>query len=306
MTSILSPDRLKRTLRWSKRLFTPLALCFLALFAWNARELLVEQFRQAELGYFALGVLLWAALNFIAPLFTLVLFRGLGQSMAYGDALRIHTARLPAKYLPGGIWHTVARAADYHGAGLSPRHISSCLVLENLIALCVALMVGGGIVGMHLDRASGWWLLAWGAVGVGVVVVGLLPWLVGRLLLAEGERVAWSAVGWSLLFIVLFWGVAALAFVSYTSAFVGLFAETSPLAVAGVYLFSWAVGYVALFAPQGIGVSEVVAASLLGGGMAIGGIAAALAGFRVVVLIADLTSWMVVRLLGSRRGGGAS
>jgi len=55
-----------------------------------------------------------------------------------------------------------------------------------------------------------------------------------------------------------------------------------------------------VFAPQGIGVFEVVAGELLRGSIALGGVAALLAGFRVVIFTADLFAWLLGRLLVSR------
>ena len=67
--------------------------------------------------------------------------------------------------------------------------------------------------------------------------------------------------------------------------------------MAGVYLFSWGVGFIAIIAPQGIGVFELVASELMDGPIGFMGLAALIAGFRVVVLVADILVWLVYQVM---------
>ncbi len=80
----------------------------------------------------------------------------------------------------------------------------------------------------------------------------------------------------------------------YLSAFPGLALQAAPLETAGAYLFSWGVGFISIFAPQGIGVFEVVAAELMRGDSAFMSVAALLAGFRLIILAADATVWVAL------------
>ena len=73
--------------------------------------------------------------------------------------------------------------------------------------------------------------------------------------------------------------------------------------IAGTYLFSWGVGSLTVFAPQGIGVFETLAAGLLEATSGLGGGAALVAGFRLVVLLADLTAWAACRVFRAWLGG---
>ncbi len=93
------------------------------------------------------------------------------------------------------------------------------------------------------------------------------------------------------------WCIAATAFVIYLSAFPGLALQAAPLETAGAYLFSWGVGFIAIFAPQGIGVFEVVAADLMRGAGTFMSVAALLGGFRIIVLAADATVWVALHAL---------
>ena len=100
----------------------------------------------------------------------------------------------------------------------------------------------------------------------------------------------------------LSWCIAATAFVIYLSAFPGLTLQAGPLESAGAYLFSWGVGFISIFAPQGIGVFEVVAADLMRGAGTLMSVAALLAGFRLIVLAADATVWAALHVLSANRG----
>jgi hypothetical protein len=93
----------------------------------------------------------------------------------------------------------------------------------------------------------------------------------------------------------VFWTIAATAFLAYWRAFPG--AGASALEVAGTYLVAWAAGFASVFAPQGLGVFEAVAAVFLDGGLGFAGAAALVAGFRLVLLVADLLAWLVLQAL---------
>ena len=94
----------------------------------------------------------------------------------------------------------------------------------------------------------------------------------------------------------MYWVVAAATFICYLAAFPAVLAAASLIEVGATYLFSWGVGYVAIFAPQGIGVFEVVAGKLLNAPLSLGGMAALMAGFRLVILAADAVVWVLSRL----------
>ncbi len=87
----------------------------------------------------------------------------------------------------------------------------------------------------------------------------------------------------------------------YLSAFPRLALQAVPLETAGAYLFSWGVGFIAIFAPQGIGVFEVVAADLMRSDSTFMSVAALLAGFRLIILAADATVWAALNAFSGWR-----
>ncbi len=286
-------------LGWAKALFTPVALAFLAWFIWQSRSELAELVSQASVAYLAIAVIAWCALHLLLPVFATTVLGGCGSTVSWWQAFSTHAGRLPARYLPGGVWHTVGRVMDYHELAVKPRHLGVFVLLENGLSAAVSLCIGGAIVA--LTREPG----AVSSVAVlssllGLVALMALPYVVNRRVLQDAERFPAAAYAKAVAVILLFWVGASAAFLSYIGAFPG--GGYSAIELAGVYLFSWGIGFVAIFAPQGIGVFEVVASELMDSPIGFMGLAALIAGFRVIVLVADLVTWSVYQLLRRRFG----
>jgi uncharacterized membrane protein YbhN (UPF0104 family) len=110
-------------------------------------------------------------------------------------------------------------------------------------------------------------------------------------------RMSWPAlarfVGWT----TLFWLWSAGVFALYVAAFPGA-TEAGPVTVAGAYMVAWGVGWLALFAPQGVGVFEVTLVALVAGSGV--GLAVVLVGYRAVILVRDLAGAAAAGLAGQR------
>jgi hypothetical protein len=283
-------------LRYIKPAFLIVAVAALAWFAWQSRDLLLEILRDARPCYLFVSVLVWILMNLVAAAFASLVFRALGAPLTLPDAARIHVSNLPARYLPGGIWHTVGRAADYRAAGIGAKSISLFVLLENVLAVCVAFILSGVLLAVTRSNDD-WTLVALtAAFGAGVVLL-LLPLILSRVAKSSDQQPALPTLLSLVVLTIVSWSIAATAFVIYVSAFPGVAATPAPLEIAGGYLFSWGVGFIAIFAPQGIGVFEVVAADLLRGTAPLMGIAALLAGFRLVILAADALAWVGLQFL---------
>ena len=280
---------------WSKAVFTPLALVFLTYFFWINRHALISIYSEGYLAGFAFVVLLWIALHSISPLFTRLALRSMGVSINYRTALRIHVSRLPAKYLPGGVWHSVARAADYRVTGLDSGQVIRYLVLENLVVVSVALGIGSAFAlqAVTIPYAE-----------IAIAAVMLVAWLlifllprISRLRVVPGNPLSALAYFQSVLVIAVYWCLAGVSFSLFVSALPSLHTSTGPLVTGGIYLFSWGVGYLAVFAPQGLGVAEAVTGLLLGGQMELSGMIVILLGFRLLMAVADIVSWSIYSLV---------
>ena len=287
------------TLTWIKRIFTPVALVFILSLAWQSRQVLLQVTAQARVDYLLYAIFAWALLYLLSPIFLQILLTPFSSFPGFRSALYININRLPARYIPGGIWHTVARAVDLRDHGISKRLLTMVFVLENALALGVALFVGGTILGLH-QEAGILPIITLSTATASLLGLALLPVFVNRIILTQGQSLSWFCYTQALLLILLYWCGAAAVFVLYISAFPDATGLEHPLEIAGTYLFSWGVGFIAIFAPQGIGVFEFVAGDLLKSPYGLASITVLLAGFRLVILAADIVVWLIAKVLNRK------
>lgn len=298
--SIPTHPRWRIVLKWVQRIFAPLALAFLCYFTWRSRDMFGSLIAQARGGYLMTSLLCWAALHLsVSPVASARLLKSCGATVLYRTAFRIHTRNLPARYLPGGIWHTVGRVSDLHHCGVSAPQLATFVFLENTIAPGVSLTVGGISV-CYFHGLGGWGAAgALGALG-GLALLIIAPLIANLKMLPKLNSVALTdyaiTIGWTM----VFWCLAGASFVCYLLAFP--FARDVPvLEAGGGYLFSWGVGFISIFSPQGIGVSEAVMANILPGQLPFGNMVTLAAGFRIIVLGADALAWVLSLLLRKSR-----
>ncbi len=282
-----------------KLLFTPVAFAFLLYFAWRSRSDLASLISNASLLYVALAAAVWGALHILSPLFAVIVLNACGADISWRQAFATHAARLPARYLPGGIWHTVGRVMDYRAQGVDARQLSTFVLLENALAAAITLAIGGAIVFATRGSDTLGMIAALASVA-GVVGLPVLLVVINARVLGGENRLAVAAYLRSIALVLVFWVGAAAAFLLYLNAFPDSTGPYSSIEMAGIYLFSWGVGFLAIFAPQGIGVFELVASELMASPIGFMGLAALIAGFRVVVLIADIAVWLIFQAMSRR------
>ncbi|GGA85103.1 hypothetical protein GCM10011521_24430 [Arenimonas soli] len=289
-STTLARSLVQATLRWARRLFLPLALAFFAFAAWASRDVVAEVVVRAEVRLLLAAVATWCSLHLLTPLTTRLALAALGVPIDYRTALHIHIRRLPARYLPGGIWQTVSRVADLRAMGVGKSQLAALVALENAAPLAVAMLLAGA------------WLAIAGATAVPAPALlaaggGLalcLPWLMHRALPGIGRIRLRHYLG-VLGSCAVFWMVAAGAFACYWSAFPDARAEADLPSLLGTYLLAWSAGFAAIFAPQGIGVFESVAALMLDGRLSFALVAVMVAGFRAATLTGDLLAYLMAK-----------
>ncbi|MEO5626962.1 MAG: hypothetical protein ABIQ70_13215 [Dokdonella sp.] len=277
----------KQVVSGSQWLFGPLALLFLAVAGWRARSVIATVFKQADTWMLLVVIGLWASLHLLTPALSRIMLMESGADVSYRALLEIHVGRLPARYLPGGIWHTVSRVIDLRARGVSRAQLSIMVLLENSVPLAVAVALGG--LCLCLSDSAGWLTLA-AALGGSALLA--CPWLLLRhRSLAQGTSFRIRSYLRLIALTTLFWLGAATAFYCFWSAFPQARGGASALQIYGTYLLAWSAGFVSVFAPQGIGVFESVAALFLRGTLAFAGAAVLIAGFRVAILAADMLAF---------------
>lgn len=153
------------------------------------------------------------------------------------------------RYLPGGIWAPLARSTLVSGR---VRDKLAAVAAENVIQLCLALAVGG------------LWMIIRQPRFVPLAILGVVP-LVGAGWLQRRTRVSRRGITRASVVAAVGWVAYGVSAVLAQVAISGVRDDIYPLYVAGAACVAWAVGLVAVFAPSGVGVREVVYVWFLSG-----------------------------------------
>jgi uncharacterized membrane protein YbhN (UPF0104 family) len=189
------------------------------------------------------------------------------------DATRIWFVSNLGKYLPGKVWAIGAMAVLAREAGASPTAATGSSIINALVNIAagfvvVALAGAGEVLATNpVLRTASWIVLAASAIGL-AFGPQLLTWTVATATrLFRRPNVALPDISRGTLAIVFAANVTA--WIAYGVGF-GLFWHALlgsgggiSMAVLAVYTASYLAGYLALFAPGGIGVREAALAGLL-------------------------------------------
>jgi len=281
-----------------KWIYTPLAFVFIAFLIYKNFNQISGIYHNATLKFFCYSVLYWTSLQLISPIGALLIFRSFGYALPYRDILKINISRLPARYLPGGIWQTVGRMVDYYSYGVSKYHLSFLAIFETFFPIPTSIFLGGFLLTLTSSRSLPDYFSYFSILPCAVILV--IPFF--TFLFSSIKRFPLLSQPGTYLALLtsslLFWILASGAFFFYyKSVSANLHITRSFLQLAGAYIYSWGVGYISIFAPQGLGVFEVVAAKLVSLPLTFGSSIAFFAGFRLIALSADLLVYTLYKLL---------
>jgi glycosyltransferase 2 family protein len=300
-------ERRSRLLGAARVVYLVALAILLAWLVWTRWDDLAALLDQARPGWLAVA-LVFAIIQLLpnVGVWTLTL-RHLGDPVRVRSVLSATARSVPARYVPGSVWYALGRASLLRSeAGLSKRSLAAAAGLESTLGVVVAIALGSGLFALAGRLpGQGWWLAIWfvllGLAGSPPAVNAALNYIAER---SGGGRTELSWGTWSQLvgITVLHWGWSAATFSIYLLAFPGL-RTAGVFEIAGAYLLGWAVGFLAVFAPQGAGVFEAaVAAMLVDQGVATA--AVVIAGFRALMLVRDVTVFSAATLLRGRRREG--
>ena len=264
-----------------------MALLCIAYVVWVSRFDIATLWKGADRLSLLIACAFLGAANCLSPLASRKILQSLGIEVSYLLLLRIHMCRLPARYLPGGVWHTVGRAVDLNEHGVSRTAIAWMVSQENLLAISMAFLLGSVILLLSGTQTYLYRYLIALFVAAAVAILVTFPLLARKLWPEAMPNMTIRAWTNCCVWYAVIWASHAAAFVAYSIALIGGCDSSQMLQTAGVYLFSWAVGLLAFFAPQGIGIFEVTATTLAGQTLLPANIAV-VAGFRLCMLIVDL------------------
>lgn len=295
MTALFERPAIRRAISIGRLVFTPAAVIFLAMATWQARDLIGSVLQGARRDLLLAAVVCWCGSHVLGPVFSFIALRQCGIALPFRTVVGIHVRRLPARYLPGGIWHTVSRMSDLRHKGAGRQLLFALVVGENLLPLSAAILLAG---------VAGWWagFAAWALAALACATVLIIGTFHGmRYLLRGVHAIPLRPFLGMLMATIGFWLLAGTSFALYWRSFPSV-ANAEITHVYGAYWLAWSGGFLAIFAPQGIGVFESIFAFLLKGVAPFSQLVVIAAGFRVVVLVADAVSYSVLALLeGFRR-----
>jgi len=248
-----------------------------------------------------LGVLAASTLLLIPnAVFWSTALRSLGENVGTGPVLHAASRTLMARYLPGGVWYAAGRSVLLVGRGVRPTALVAVSGLELGLGAPTALVVGGLLLAG--DSALPAWV-PW--VGAGVLAAAtlvarpvlnrLMGWWSRRRGQATPRALTTGALASLVSVMAAYWLLMGAVFRSYLGAMgtdIG-WAEGS-----GAFLVSWGIGFFAIFAPLGLGVSEAGFIAIVGWGA---DAVVLLAGFRLVLLVRDLGLTAIGEALARRR-----
>lgn len=215
------------------------------------------------------------------------------EDVQYSFALKTYAENIPHRYLPGGIWQTVGRAAAFYRAGMRTRALPLIFVLENVFAVNTSLMFGGTIIvfALHGNKVAAGWVSL-------IVLLMIAIFLIIPIVLSKYMRRRFSGKDYYLIFKIYgtyaaVWCIYSLSFYLYLNSFSQLNFISSYMQTAGAYMFSVGIGYLAIFAPQGIGVMEAVYNYLSPLSVGFGAGVTVLVGYRACVAVGDFISWFM-------------
>lgn len=285
----------KKILSIVKWLWLILVLAAAGYYFYRHQDEVIKLLRQIEFWRIALSlILLLIGKAFLVKLVQYSV-NSEGWYPTYPEILGVYGLSSLGKYLPGGIWHFVGRFGVYKMNGLAGKASTRSLILENVWLLSSALATG--VIGIFLTRFD---LIAnllnipdekWLAMTFTVVVLSL--WIISLIIVHKVMNKYTSRTIQNVPVVVV---IGLLLWTFIGGSFFVMFKEfpfsSAPLFIGG-YAVSWAVGYVAVFAPGGLGIREAVLAFVFSNIASVELIAVYAAMNRIIWVVAEVLFGLV-------------
>ena len=295
---------LVKRLQSLKARFAPViggALLGLVLYwGWTFREAIEASFR--NLGILGLGILASSIMVTLILTVTalVILVRDKGYAFRFPDGYHSLNVSQLASMIPGGIWGYAGFAGVLWSKGISKADSVIIVLFYTVLMLSACAVVGISGLGAILGR--------------GYALIALLPLmflLMGRNWLDRLRQRHFPATsplpsrGASIRVLVLgilIWVITSVSFawLLYRTEGYGVI----PLwTVVGAYAAGYLGGYIAIFAPSGIGVSEGLVGLLLGPYVGVGNVLGIAISFRIVQTIVTWCNILLTVVVLSREKG---
>ncbi|MFK5892380.1 MAG: hypothetical protein QM504_04065, partial [Pseudomonadota bacterium] len=261
-------------------------------FIWQSHDVLTSILKSTDSYFIGFALIARIASHFSHTITSTYILKSINIEIPYRTLLKIHITRLPARYIPGGIWHTVGRMLDFHTLGIKPAKLSFFILLENIVAAAIAFLLSGIILWFYHGIDDYWGKISSLAFIASVLGLTLIPIVINW----RKKQINIFYI-YTLIAYIPLWFLLTLSFLMYTSAFPIILQGATIVEISGIYMFSWGIGFLAIFAPQGIGIFELIAGKMLTTTISLGSIAVLLMGYRIITIFADLLLWAGMRLV---------
>ena len=248
----------------------------IAIFAWMLKpvvtnwEQVAPYVRRIKWGYFGIASVMFAFFLFAFRVMSWrTILSGFGHRLPLAPAARIWSTSELARYLPGAIWQVVGRVYLVRPYGVGGTVCSVSQLLELVVFLLANVLVALGCLAWFAHRpenAANQWLM--------VVAASLAPLLMALLhpkvfytgltkyMAWRGKQLPPTRVRGKTLTFLTVWAIVGLL---WQSLAIWLLVK-SPLkmdldkwwVVGGAYCLAWCAGFIAFWAPGGLGVREFV------------------------------------------------
>lgn len=275
-----------RLLALTQRVFLVCALTAIGVYLFRNAGTLRPLLSMGVLLHMAGGALVLAALHPLIGVAFFQLQRFAGIRIELETSLGVYMRRIPARYLPGGIWHSVARYADMKfDAGIDGRILRRLFMMEMALVAVSGLLACGLGLAVFSPRHP---VFAFAALQSGI---GLAAASIAVVLAWRG---GWKRLGLASALFLLIWPATAGAFALIAQPMLGACAAPTVMAT---YLVAAVQGYLAIFAPQGWGVAEASYALLEPCHAGIPAVVAGFLLFRISAIAGDIVGyagWAIV------------
>ena len=244
-------------------------------------------------------ILISALLLLLGELFIALLIhfsiRAEGFHQPFIKTVGLYGTTALGKYIPGGVWHFLGRIGIYKLNNLSNKQIMRAFILENYWLLSSALFVGlesvclfrFELIVKYLQIPNLFWvrtIICTAVFALWVISLWILHIYINKYTKEQVQQ----------LWIIVLVGITL--WVTVGLSFYVLFPKQE-FQQAGIYIggysLSWAVGYIAVFAPGGIGIRESVLALVFSNIMPVTTMAVYSTMNRIIWLTAELIYGLV-------------
>jgi hypothetical protein len=213
-----------------------------------------------------ISTLLFLAGKFLLSDITRLSLKKVGRAIPYSEAFSITSITQLGKYLPGGIWHFAGKFGIYKIMGISIKKTTQAMIYENIWLLSSATLVGFfTLLASSRDVFCEFMPFICDPAIAQILMVGVPVLWIAVLILYEKLFFPGSKVAASDFLLILIEQLAT--WVLFGISYWLVFPPQSGflMQIIGAFSLSWVAGYIAFFAPGGIGIREFLLAVILGG-----------------------------------------